>query len=261
MNRSVLLLLVMVTILVSGCMQPETEDELSRARKAFINKEYTEAERFYQRYLRDYDNGTERWNVWNRLVEITGTVRGNKDRAIELLDAMLLEFSGEPARYKQILISKGNIFGEVGRWGEATTVWSQLLSAPEVTTEEEAQAYASLGKAYLMRGDYELAVDAFKDCRELELDNSEHQTLCIYELAQAYVYLGNFFEAEQSLNNLLQYKGVETTLMARAKLLLADIYEQQEKPLKAITLLEEIRNTYPNPRVVEFRLKNLQKEM
>lgn len=75
MNRSVLLLLVMVIILISGCMQSETEDELSRARKAFINKEYTEAERFYQRYLRDNDNGTERWKVWNRLVEITGNVR------------------------------------------------------------------------------------------------------------------------------------------------------------------------------------------
>lgn len=259
MNRSVLLLLVMVTILVSGCMQPETEDELSRARKAFINKEYTEAERFYQRYLRDNENGTERWKVWNRLVEITGTVRGNKNRAIELLDAMLLEYSGDSARYRQILINKGNMFIESGLWSDATVAWSQLLSAPEVTIDEEATAYANLGKAYLMRGDYGLAVDAFKDCRELEYDNPEHKQYCIYDLSQAYAYLGNYIEAEQNLNNLLQYEGVEVTLMARAKLLLADIYEQQEKPRKAIALLQEIRDTYPNPRVVEFRLKNLQK--
>lgn len=259
MNRSVLLLFVMVIILISGCMQSETEDELSRARKAFINKEYIEAERFYQRYLRDNENGTERWKVWNRLVELTGIVRGNKNRAIQLLDAMLLEYSGDPVRYRQLLISKGNIFIEGGLWSEATTVWSQLLSAPEVTIHEEATAYANLGKAYLMRGDYELAVDAFKDCRELEYNNSEHKNFCIYNLAQAYAYLSNYIEAEQNLNNLLQYEDVEVTLMARAKLLLADIYEQQEKPLKAITLLQEIRDTYPNPRVVEFRLKNLQK--
>ncbi|KAF1074466.1 lipopolysaccharide assembly protein LapB [Halodesulfovibrio sp. MK-HDV] len=259
MNRSVLLLLVMVIILISGCMQSETEDELSKARKAFINKEYTEAERFYQRYLRDNDDGAERWKVWNRLVEITGTVRGNKNRAIELLDAMLLEYSGDSARYRQILISKGNMFIESGLWSEATIAWSQLLSAPEVTIDEEATAYANLGKAYLMRGDYGLAVDAFKDCRELEYDNPEHKQYCIYDLSQAYAYLGNYIEAEQNLNNLLQYEGVEVTLMARAKLLLADIYEQQEKPRKAITLLQEIRDTYPNPRVVEFRLKNLQK--
>lgn len=259
MNRSVLLLLVMVTILVSGCMQSETEDVLSKARKAFINQEYTEAERFYQRYLRDNDNGVERWKVWNRLVEITGTVRGNKNKAIELLDAMLLEYSGDSARYRRILISKGEMFIESGLWSESTVAWSQLLSAPEVTIDEEATAYANLGKAYLMRGDYGLAVDAFKDCRELEYDNPEHKQDCIYDLSQAYAYLGNYIEAEQNLNNLLQYEGVEVTLMARAKLLLADLYEQQEKPRKAITLLQEIRDTYPNPRVVEFRLKNLQK--
>ncbi|SIN87089.1 tetratricopeptide repeat protein [Halodesulfovibrio marinisediminis] len=259
MDRSVLLLLVIVSILVSGCMQSEIEDELSRARKAFINKEYTEAERFYQRYLRDNDSGIERWNVWNRLVEVAGTVRGNKNRAIELLDAMLLEYSGEPDRYRQVLVKKGNMLIEGGLWSEAITVWSQLLSAPAVKIEEEATAYANLGKAYLMRGEYGLAVDAFKDCRELEYNNSGHKQLCIYELAQAYAFLGNHVEAEKNLNNLLQYEAVEVTLMARAKLLLADIYEQQEQPQKAIALLQDIRETYPNPRVVEFRLKSLQK--
>lgn len=259
MNRSVLLLLVIVSILISGCMQPETEDDLSRARKAFINKEYTEAERFYQRYLRDYDDGAERWLVWNRLVEITGTVRGNKNRAIELLDAMLLEYSGDTDRYRQVLIKKGNMLTEGGLWSAAVTAWSQLLSAPDLKVDEEAVAYANLGKAYLMRGEYGLAVDAFKDCRELEFDNEEHQHQCIFELSQAYAFLGNYVEAEQNLNNLLQYESLEATLTARAKLLLADIYEQQEKPQKAVVLLQEIRDTYPNPRVVEFRLKNLQK--
>lgn len=259
MNRSVLLFLVMITILVSGCTQPETEDVLSRARKAFINKEYTDAEQGYQRYLRENDNGAERWRVWNRLVEISGTVRGNKSRAIELLDAMLLEYSGEPARYRKILINKGTMLIELGLWSDAVTAWSQLLSAPGVLIEEEANAYANLGKAYLMRGEYGLAVDAFKDCRELDYNDETHKQLCIYELAQAYAYLGNHLEVEQNLNVLLQYETVEVTLMARAKLLLADIYEQQEQPEKAIAMLKEIQDTYPNPRVVEFRLKNLQR--
>lgn len=259
MNRRVLLLLAMATILVSGCMQPEVEDDLSRARKAYIKKEYSEAERVYQRYLRDNEFATERWDVWNRLVDITISIRGNKKRAVELLDAMLLEFSVEPERYRQILISKGRIYTEGSMWADAISVWSQLLSAPGVTIDEEATAYANLGKAYLMRGEYGLAVDAFKDCRQLAYNNMEHKQRCIYDLAQAYAYLGAYSDAEKNLHSLLEYKAVDVALASRAKLLLADIYEQQERPLMAITMLKEIKDTYPNPKVIEFRLKNLQK--
>ncbi|MCT4535049.1 tetratricopeptide repeat protein [Halodesulfovibrio sp.] len=259
MNRSVLSLFVMVLIFISGCTQPEIEDEFSKARKAFINKQYSEAERSYQRYLRDNEFGAKRWDAWNRLVEITATVRGNKTKAAELLEAMLLEYSPEPARYRQILVIKGNMFMESGMWAQAIGVWSRLLTAPDVMVEEEALAYSSLGKAYLMRGEYALAVDAFKDCRQLNLDDPEHMQRCIYELAQAYTYLASYIEAEQTLHALLQYNSVESSLAARAKLLLADIYEQQDQPAKAIAMLKEILNTYPNPKVVEFRLKNLQK--
>lgn len=259
MNRSVLSLFVMVLILVSGCTQPEVEDEFSKARKAFINKHYSEAEHSYQRYLQDNEFGAKRWDAWNRLVEITATVRGNKNRAAELLEAMLLEYSPEPVRYRQVLVIKGNMLMENGMWAQAIDVWSRLLTAPDVMMEEEAVAYSSLGKAYLMRGEYALAVDAFKDCRQLKLNDPEQMQRCIYELAQAYTYLANYVEAEQNLHALLQYELVETSLAARAKLLLADIYEQQDQPTKAIAMLKEILNTYPNPKVVEFRLKNLQK--
>lgn len=260
MNRSVLLLFITLSIFLSGCMQPESEDVLSQARKAFITKEYSEAERFYQRYLRESQAGEERWEVWNRLIEITGTVRGDKKGAIELFDAMLLEYAVDPERYKSILISKGELYTESGLWSDAARTWLQVLSAPGVTVEQETQAYTNLGKAYLMQGDYGLAVDAFTDCRELAYKDLQHELLCIYDIAQAFAFLGNHTEAEQNLLELLSKDTLNEELMARAKLLLADIYEQQEKPLKAIALLQEIRETYPNPRVVEFRLAHLQKE-
>lgn len=260
MNRSVLLLFVVLTILLSGCTQSESENELSRARKAFINKEYAEAERFYQRYLRDSEVGEERWEVWNRLIEISGTVRGNKKRAIELLDAMLLEYAEDTERYKSILISKGRMYVEGGLWRDAARTWLQLLSAPEVTVEQEAQAYANLGKAYLMQGDYGLAVDAYADCRELAYNDVRHELECIFDLAQAFAFLGNHEDAEKNLLELLSKETTDIELIARAKLLLADIYEQQEKPEEAIALLQEIQDSYPNPRVVEFRLDHLQKK-
>lgn len=260
MNRRVLLLFAIVTILLSGCVQPESEDDLTRARRAFINKEYTEAERFYQRYIRDNETGEERWNAWNRLVEITKNVRGNKKRAVELLDAMFLEYTGEPKRICEILVAKGTLYSESGRWNDAITSWNQLLSANSVTVEQEATAYAHLGKAYLMRGDYGMAVDAYRDCRELAYDDSAHQHLCVYDLAQAYAYLGNFIEAEENLQVLLEAEQVDEILLSRVKLLLADIYEQEDKRSKAIAMLQEIRETYPNPKVVEFRLKNLRQK-
>ena len=258
MNRSVLFLFVTLSILLSGCMQSESEDVLSQARKAFISKEYSEAERFYQRYLRESQAGKERWEVWNRLIEITGTVRGDKKGAIELFDAMLLEYAAEPERYKSILISKGELYIESGLWQDAARTWLQVLSAPEVTVEQETLAYSNLGKAYLMQGDYGLAVDAFTDCRELAYHNLEHELLCIYDIAQAFAFLGNHTEAEQNLLELLSKDTLNDELISRAKLLLADIYEQQDQPQKAIVLLQEIREIYPNPRVIEFRLAHLQ---
>ncbi|MCG8529768.1 MAG: tetratricopeptide repeat protein [Desulfovibrionales bacterium] len=259
MNRCVLLLFAILLTLLSGCMQPESESDLVKARRAFINKEYTEAERFYQRYIRNNETGKERWNAWNNLVEITRNVWGNKKRAVELLDAMLLEYSGEPERYREILLTKGRLYSESGLWQEAITSWTQLLGAPGVTVEQEAVAYAYLGKAHLMRGDYGMAVDAYRDCRELAYDDSEHQQMCIYALAQAYAYLGNFIEAEENLQLLLQRENLDTILLSRAKLLLADIYEQQDAPVKAISMLLDIQDTYPNPKVIEFRLQNLRR--
>ena len=63
--------------LFSGCTDEPARpaDGLHEARQAFARKEFLDAERQYELYLQQHPEGTQRWEAWERLVDIALSIR------------------------------------------------------------------------------------------------------------------------------------------------------------------------------------------
>ncbi len=257
MTRAAVLLLVLSTILASGCSgMPEAEDDLAQARRAYVDRQYLEAERLYERYLKAHQDGKARWEVWNRLVEMALTVRNNPHDAIDLLEAMYLEYADDEDKARSILHRLGTLAMENRVLDKAVEVWQRLLTAPDTTPLDHAIAYRNIGEAHMATGDYDLALDALRSCVETDAPPAE-QARCLYGLAQTHFFLENYDKAESLLDEALKSTGMEQELRMVATLLLADVYDHLDMPDKAVSLLMSIREEYPNPMVVQKRLEYL----
>lgn len=255
--RTILLAFLACIILASGCnSQPEVEDDLVAARKAYVERQYLEAERLYERYLKVHQQGKERWEVWNRLFEIAYSVRNNVHEGMELLEAMYLEYGDQHDRAKDILYRLGDLAMQSRNMDKAIEVWQRLLNLPESQAIDQANAYRSIGEAYIATGDYDLAIDAFRSCVQIPVDPVDH-ALCLYDLAQTQFYLENYESAEKTLLKVLDTKGISSDLYDLTTLILSDVYDQLGHSEKSITLLQGILDSYPNPMAIEKRLEYL----
>lgn len=245
---------------LAGCFGDSSasraDEELEQARKAYIERRYLEAERLYERYIKLRDTGEKRWEVWNKLVEIVANVRGDTTTAGELLETMLLEYGNEPEKARDILKRIGTLYQQKRQWNKAVSAWQRLVNITDIPPEEFAFAQQQLGKAYLARSEYDLAIDSFQECvavYPMERNGEE----CLYNLAQTQAMLESFSTAEEVLDTLLSRESLAPDKRSLAILLLADIKEQREDYAAARDLLESILTTYPNPQVIRTRLRYL----
>ncbi len=66
--------------------------------------------------------------------------------------------------------------------------------------------------------------------------------------------------AESELEKLLKMDGISDDIHAGAVFMLADIYEDRHEYRRAVELLEQIVDTYPNPYAVRYKLDYLKKK-
>ncbi len=259
--KDYLILFLFLCVLTSGCQsRPEAGDDLEAARQAYVEHQYLEAERLYERYLKIHEKGAARWEVWNRLYDLAYAVRGNESDALELLEAMLLEYADKPEKVRSILYRMGDLAMQMRDMEKAVDAWQRILDMPESTPLDQVTAYRNIGEAYIATADYDLAIDAFRSCMEIPVEPVE-RAQCLYGLAQTQFFLENYHPAVVSLTNVLETKGISQELASIATLLLSDAYDQLGRIPEAITLLEGIADTYPNPMVIEKRLEYLRKRM
>lgn len=250
---------MLVLFALAGCTsEPAAEKDIAAARKAYVARQYLEAEQLYERYLRVWQKADSRWEVWNKLVEIAVTVRQDNKNAVELLETMFLEYSNDTQKSCEILKRLAALYAQNRQWAKVVGIWQRLLSLPDLSEEDIAFANRKLGKVYLVQTNYDLAIDALQACIQMHLPEGI-RTECLYDLAQAYAFLENFDPAIRYLEELLVDTELAVERRALAVLLLADIYEQEGKKNEAVRLLESILTTYPNPKVVEARLRYLRK--
>ncbi len=244
---------------MAGCRDAEQKQPtLTQARKAFAAGHYSEAERLYEHYIQSRPQGEERWEAWNRLLDMALSVRQDRNRATSILDAMYLEFGDQSGKAYELLSKLAETYENMNQSAKALEAWKKCLSLPGVEPSIAARIHYRIARNHQSMKAYGLAAQELNFCIR-DAQSAELSQLCRYNLAQNLLFMERFDEAEEVLNAIMTNPDVDEERRALAGFLLADVYEDQERYGEAVAILESIRLTYPNPRVVDTRLEHLKR--
>lgn len=276
-----LLIAVLVVVALSaGCDRPKAfVGPLDEARSAYAKGHFTEAERFYERYLQTEPAGENRWEAWSRLLDIARGVLTDHERAAALLDSMLLEFGDDPGKAWDLLSAIASNHEAMRRWPEAIDAWKRCIELNAKEPKRLAEAHRRLGLLYRGQREYDAASKSLKQCLKLA-EGAELRADCQFDLAQTLDYehkralaqsvdgadgkksydpSANLEQIIKLLEELLKTQNLESERRAQAMLLLSETYEGMGKKSQAEALLRSLLPLYPNPKVVEIRLQQLAK--
>lgn len=252
---------LLAILLLPGCFdtRQEVADDLADARKAMMSRDFLEAEKFYERYLRRSPDGSARWEVWNSLVELALSVRNDRKSAIELLETMLIEYEGEAGKRRTISMRLAELYRLSRKYDRAVFLWSSVVEDQMADNVERAQACRNLAHVYLRRLEFELAKQSLGYCLELKTPNTV-KAECLYDLAQTFVGMEELDNAVTQLRAVLTLSGIEESTRTLSIFMLADALDQQGNDNEAMDLFNSISDTYPNRKVVEQRIAFLEKK-
>lgn len=259
MKRLIIYMALIAALLVAiSCTPNDTpgHEDIERARNAYSEGFFLEAEKDYERYLQVEPQGEFRQEAWNRLSEIAVTIKGDFDRAVVLLEAMYLELGTDPDEAWRIMFQLGNVYGQLGNRARAIESYEKCLVHAVDSPEKTFKTQLQMAKLYRSIGNYEMVAATLENCADSTVDN-DSKARCLYELAQSYSFIANWNQSKRALETLLELEGVGQETHVLAVFLLADIYENERNYAKTKELLESIVTTYPNPKVIESRLASL----
>lgn len=255
MRRLALWLAVLVLVLAAGACRSPFSDDLAEADTAYNEGNYYQAQRLYEDYLQARPQGKRRWDAWNRLLDIAVLLENDLPKAAQLLEAMLLEYAENPHRVAVLRLRLARAYTDMSQWDKALEAWQTVLF-DENTAMPEWEVHWNMGKVYQFQGKYAQAREAMTRCGEMAAQGKD-KARCAYDLALANSFLGQRDQARQWLEKVMAEPEAPEELKALAGYLLAEILEIDGHNDQARQVLESIRDTYPNPKAVELRLKRL----
>lgn len=262
MSRLALKLILFFSLLAgalfaAGCFDDTAgRDDLSEAREYMRHRDFMEAEKSFERYLRRNPDGKDRWEVWNNLVDLALNVRHNRVAAIELLEAMLIEYEGVYPEFRLVQERLASEYEQSRRFDRAMSLWAQIEADPGTPALQKASIYRSMARIYLRRLEFEHVKSSLNQCLALDVPQSIKSD-CQYDLADAYMIMEDTDAGIATLRELLQQDGVDDDLRVLSIFMLADALELKGEKQDALALFESIRFTYPNNSVIEARIEYL----
>ncbi|MDR2893789.1 MAG: tetratricopeptide repeat protein [Deltaproteobacteria bacterium] len=256
-GKSHLVALLLLPLLLVSCLEKDNaQNDLTDAREYMRHRDFIEAEKSFERYLRRNPDGPDRWEVWNHLVDLALNVRHNRMSAIELLEAMTVEYESQDEERRVVLERLASEYELARRYDRAMELWIKLdndLGTPHL---QKAGIYRSMARIYLRRLEFELARESLTYCLALEIPQSLKSD-CQYDLADAYMVMEDLDAGINELRSLLEQDGVDDELRVLSVFMLADALEQKGDKAGALELFESIRFSYPNGSVMEARIEYL----
>lgn len=244
-----------------GCLDSgkEATDDLVEARKAMMQRDFLEAEKSFERYLKRNPEGAERWEVWNNLVELALSVRNDRKAAIELLEAMLIDYAETPAKKREISVRLAELYRLSRKYDRAVFLWASVAEDPAADNVDRARACRNLAHVYLRRLEFELAKESLGYCLALDVPDVVRAE-CLYDLAQAFMGMDELDNAIVQFRAVLDLENVAWPTRTLTIFMLADALNQKGQNEEAMKLFTSISETYPNRKVVEQRIEFLQKK-
>ncbi len=166
-----LLALVVLVVLVTACDQGGgVGAELETVRQAYAQGFYLEARSGYERYLQLNPKGEYRLEAWDRLLEIALNVSGNLERAIGLLEAMILEYGQDQQTTWNLINRLAELYEQNGQLVKALETRERSLEFSGGDPQKTIPTRMSMALLQRSQREYGLAVDLFKICAEEATD-------------------------------------------------------------------------------------------
>jgi tetratricopeptide (TPR) repeat protein len=230
--------------------------DLEIARQAYSSGYFLEAETAYERYLQSDPQGRHRLEAWTRLVDICSGVKGDLDKAVNLLETATLEYGSRPKDNWALLFRLGELYEQRGQRKKALDAWGHCLDTAGDDIGKTTQVQMRMAIADRALGKADLAVDLLTQCIRQARDE-ESKSRGLYELAQTYGMSWNWAKTKSILQEILAMDKAPQDVKVMSTFLLADVYEAEHNLPKARELLVSLKDIYPNPEVIVSRLASL----
>jgi tetratricopeptide (TPR) repeat protein len=259
--RASLFLILALLCAPTACRNEKqaVSDDISMAENALNRRDLDDAAMYFERYLRKNPDGLRRWQVWQRLLDISLYLRQDRTTARSYLEIMLQEFEDDPEKLRSIQLFLARVCRDTHDYERAAVLWEALFRDPRTPDSVRAGVAIDLSKAYLRRLEFTLATNTLSMCAGLEVDIALKAD-CLYALGETQVLTENLEAAEATLRDAVSLPSIPEDRRVLAVFTLADVLEQRGRRAGAIELLESIRSSYPNERVVEMRISRLKKK-
>ncbi len=205
-------------------------------------------------YLRHSPEGEHRWEVWNRMLKICLRDGADRDLGLQVLEAMAEEFADEPVRLREVLLRQAEEEEKLRRLAEAARTWTRLLALPDATADEVVDWSSRLGRVRFLQRDFFAAEETLTACVGRLLPDPR-AAACLLDLGALYRAQEKPEKAAETIRRALELPGISEEARGRAIFDLADVEYQLAHYDEARRLFESIRSTYPNPLVIETRLR------
>lgn len=248
--------------LLAGCGDGKESlpSELEKARSAYSRGLYLEAEAQYERFLQENAQHPARWEAWNRILDITFSVKADTERGLILLEAMLLEYGDDQEKSAAVLQQIGDLYAEQKQWDKAVEKWAK---GRRLSGQEPAAQWPftlRMARAYRAMGHYDMARETL--ARSLrEAPDAKAQAIGKYDMAMTYTFLENWDKARKLLEEVTAGGELPPEDHAVAVFLLADVHIHDGELEKAKDLLESVAGAHPNPLAVDIKIDYLDKEI
>lgn len=262
MTSARLLLTPLLCLCLAGlfaCENTLVVDDLSEARTAITNHNWTLAERLLERYLRVQEDPDQRWEAWQSLIEATNGASQEARVTLEYLEAMLQEYADDDHRAKFILYRMGVLNESLRRNDRAADAWSTYINLEELSPEEATEAHKRLANIHFRARRYEVAENVLYSCLALTMPDQQ-RAQCMFDLADMNVAREQWEEASNFALQILEID-TDTSMKGLTMFLLAEALEQQNKPAEALRYFEAARPLYPNEMVVDKRIAFLKNKL
>lgn len=252
------LTLLICILSLSACGEEEnSNNSLQEARESFARKEYLDAEKLYERYLRYVPESPDRWEAWDRVAYIAMNIRRDEPLTADILEAMALEYGDEPERYQDVIRRLADIYESNHRWSRAKSAWERLLLTPNLPAALKGEAHLHLAQIYQLRLDYLSAMKHLETCLQSEVD-PEIEARALYRLSTVYADQGESKQAEEKLFQLTTMQTAPESIKVQGLFMLADLMEEKGNYREALELFSSIESTYPNQEAVKIRIEGLE---
>ena len=246
-----------------GCDGPALKgDDLSQAREAVSQRQWSLAERLLERYLResqDSQDADSRWEAWQQLLVVVNAAGQEPRASLEYLETMQEEYLDDDARSAIILKRMAEVYEGLHRYGRAVDMWSAYIGLGGLSPQQVLEGHRRLAAMQFSLRRFDAGEDTLQQCLALPLPDHD-KIMCMYDLADQNMARERWQEVSGLSQQILD-SDPDQNVRGLAGYLLADALEQLGRNGEALKQFELARDAYPNPSVIDNRIAHLRKKL